>query len=118
MSGRTEEGMPIKIKRLRAVVVASVGLGAFSFGALTLAGSAAAALPSGCSEASSTVTCTFSFTGSAQRFVVPAGVDSITVAAGGAQGGGGDDATGGLGGGGLAGGAVSPGAAVEGRVGG
>ena len=41
--------MPIKIKRLRAVAVASVGLGVFSFGSLTLAGSAAAALPLGCS---------------------------------------------------------------------
>ena len=88
------------------------------FWVVTLAGSAAAALPMGCSESSSTVTCTFSFTGSAQRFVVPAGVDSIMVAAVGAQGGGGGDATGGLGGGAQAAFAVSPGAAVEVLVGG
>ena len=110
--------MPIKIKGLRAVAVASVGLGVFSFGSLTLAGSAAAALPLGCSESSSTVTCTFSFTGSAQRFVVPAGVDSIMVAAVGAQGGGGGGGPGGLGGEAQAAFAVSPGAAVEVLVGG
>ena len=110
--------MPIKIKGLRAVAVASVGLGVFSFGSLTLAGSAAAALPLGCSESSSTVTCTFSLTGSAQRFVVPAGVDSIMVAAVGAQGGGGGGATGGLGGEAQAALGVSPGAAVEVLVGG
>ena len=93
--------------------VAMVGL--FSFGSLTLAGSAAAALPSGCSEAASTVTCSFSFTGAAQSFTVPSGVNSITVTAFGAQGGG--DA-GGLGGEAQAVFAVSPGAALEVLVGG
>ena len=95
--------------------VATVGL--VSFGWLALAGSAVAALPPGCSEAASTVTCSFSFTGAAQSFTVPLGVNSITVAAFGAQGGG-------SGGGARLGGeaeavfAVSPGAAVEVLVGG
>ena len=93
--------------------VATVGF--VSFGSLTLAGSAAAALPAGCSEVASTLTCSFSFTGAAQSFTVPAGVNSITVAAFGAQGGG--DA-GGLGGEAQAVFAVSPGAAVEVLVGG
>jgi hypothetical protein len=107
--------MPGEIKRL---AVAAAAVGAFSLGLLTLAGYAAAALPPGCSEASSTVTCTFSFTGAAQSFVVPAGVDSVTVAAVGAQGGGGGGANGGLGGEAQAALAVSPGAAVEVLVGG
>ena len=77
--------MPIEIKRLAVVAVATVG--AFSSASLVLAGSAAAALPPGCSAASGTVTCTFSFTGAAQSFTVPSGVNSITVAAFGAQGG-------------------------------
>ena len=95
--------------------VATVGL--CSFGSLALAGSAAAALPAGCSEAASTVTCSFFFTGAAQSFAVPSGVDSITVAAFGAQGGGVGGA-GGLGGEAQAVFAVSPGAAVEVLVGG
>ena len=105
--------MPIEIKRLSVVAVATVG--AFSFASLILAGSAAAALPPGCSGASGTVTCTFSFTGAAQSFTVPSGVNSITVAAFGAQGG---DVAGGLGGEAQAVFAVSPGAAVEVLVGG
>jgi hypothetical protein len=47
----------------------------------------ASALPSNCSLASGTVTCTFAETGAAQNFAVPAGVQSITVDAFGAQGG-------------------------------
>ena len=105
--------MPIEIKRLAVVAVATVG--AFSSASLVLAGSAAAALPPGCSAASGTVTCTFSFTGAAQSFTVPSGVNSITVAAFGAQGG---DGAGGLGGEAQAVFAVSPGAAVEVLVGG
>ena len=89
-------------------------VGVISFGWLTLVGSAAAALPSGCSEAASTVTCSFSFTGAAQSFTVPSGVNSITVSAFGAQGGG----SGGLGGEAAAVFAVSPGAALEMLVGG
>ena len=49
--------------------VATVGLCAL--GSLTLAGSAVAALPTGCSEATSTVTCNFFVTGAAQGFAVP-----------------------------------------------
>ena len=92
-------------------------LGLWSLGSLALAGSAAAALPTGCSEVSSTVTCSFSFTGAAQSFTVPLGVNSITVAAFGAQGGGSGGAAG-LGGEAQAVFAVSPGAAVEVLVGG
>jgi len=56
------------------------------FWALTL-GDQAYALPSNCSLASSTVSCTFAETGAAQDFVVPSGVTAITVDAYGAQGG-------------------------------
>lgn len=52
---------------------------------LTLAGSASA-LPSNCQQVSFTVTCTFSFTGAEQSFVVPSGVTEVSVAAVGAQG--------------------------------
>ena len=91
--------------------------GLVCFGSLTLAGSAAAALPPGCSEPASTITCSFSFAGAAQSFTVPSGVNSITVAAFGAQGGG-SGAAGGLGGEAQAVFAVSPGAALEVLVGG
>ena len=110
---RREAGMPMEIKRLAVVAVATVG--AFSSASLVLAGSAAAALPPGCSAASGTVTCTFSFTGAAQSFrTVPSGVNSITVAGFGAQGGGGAGGRGGA----EAVFAVLPGAAVEVLVGG
>lgn len=46
-------------------------VGAFGFGALMLVGSAAAALPSGCSEAASTVTCAYTGAGT-YTFTVPA----------------------------------------------
>jgi hypothetical protein len=46
-----------------------------------------AALPAGCAEAGSTVSCPFSPTGSEQRFVVPQGVSSVSVQAVGGQGG-------------------------------
>jgi hypothetical protein len=55
--------------------------------AVVVAGSAAAALPAGCSEASDTVTCTFSSTGSEQTFTVPGGGASVDVVAVGAPGG-------------------------------
>jgi hypothetical protein len=92
--------------------VATVGV--VGFGWLALAGSAGAVVPAGCSVVASTVTCSFSFTGAAQSFTVPSGVDSITVAAFGAQGGG----SGGAGGEAEAVFAVSPGVAVEVLVGG
>lgn len=58
----------------------------------------AQALPSRCSQAGTTVSCTFSYTGVAQGFTVPAGVGSVTVAAFGAQGGHANLSDGGLGG--------------------
>jgi hypothetical protein len=70
--------------RLRLLVL-TVGLLALS--AAALAGSAAAALPMGCVQSGSAVTCSFSFTGSEQTFVVPAGVRAVRVNAVGAPGG-------------------------------
>jgi hypothetical protein len=55
-------------------------------------------LPSGCSQSGTTVSCTFTYTGAAQGFTVPAGVGSVTVAAFGAQGGRANLSDGGLGG--------------------
>jgi Bacterial Ig-like domain (group 3) len=49
--------------------------------ALAVTSPAAAALPSNCSQSGSTVTCTFSATGSEQTFTVPAGVSSVTATA-------------------------------------
>ena len=53
--------------------------------ALAAAG-AGAALPSGCSPAGSTVTCTFAAPGTGQSFTVPAGVSSLSAALYGATG--------------------------------
>ena len=50
-------------------------------------GAADAALPSNCSEAVSTVTCTFTYTRSEQAFAVPEGLGSVQVMAVGAAGG-------------------------------
>jgi len=61
-----------------ALLVVAAGLSALW--ALSLPGSAAA-LPSNCSQSGSTVTCTFSSTGSDQAFTVPAGVSSVKVTA-------------------------------------
>jgi FIMAH domain len=52
-----------------------------------LAASDARALPSNCTQSLTTVTCTFSPTGSEQTFVVPGGVSGIHVVATGASGG-------------------------------
>jgi hypothetical protein len=103
------------LSRIRGAAVWLLG-GLVCLGSLTLTGSAAAALPPGCAEPASTVTCSFSFTGAAQSFTVPPGGNSITVAAFGAQGGG-SGAAGGLGGGAQAAFVVSPGAALEVLVG-
>ncbi len=65
-----------------ALTVGSLGLWA-----VALAGSAAAALPSGCVQSGSMVTCSYSYTGSAQTFTVPAGVSSLDVTAVSAAGG-------------------------------
>ena len=91
-------------RALRLLVVGACGVGCGGIAA-------------GLLGAASTVTCSFSFTGAAQSFTVPSGVNSITVAAFGAQGGGGGG-PGGLGGEAQAVFAVSPGAAVEVLVGG
>ena len=58
----------------------SVVMGLCALWAVALAGSAAA-LASNCTESGSTVTCTFSSTGSEQTFTVPAGVSSVTATA-------------------------------------
>ena len=55
--------------------------------AAVLAGPARAALPSNCSPATLTVTCTYGYTGAEQTFAVPAGVTSVHVVAVGAAGG-------------------------------
>jgi hypothetical protein len=54
--------------------------------ALVVAASASAALPLGCAEAGTTVTCTYSTVGSEGTFVVPVGVTNIHVVAVGAAG--------------------------------
>jgi len=86
------------------VVVFSVAAGLSSVWALGLAGSAAA-LPSNCSQAGATVTCTYMGAG-AYTFMVPVGVSSLDVTAVGAAGGRGGTLPSG---GGLGG----PGASVE-----
>ena len=67
------------------LLVLTVGL--LGLSAVALAGSASAALPSGCVQAGSAVTCSFAFTGSEQTFAVPAGVRAVRVNAVGAPGG-------------------------------
>ena len=79
----------------------------------------AAALPSNCSPSGTAVTCTFGYTGGAQAFTVPAGVQSITVTTAGAQGGSGPFTSyGGLGGEAQAAFTVAPRDAVQVLVGG
>jgi hypothetical protein len=65
-----------------------------------------------------TITCTFSFTGAADSFTVPAGVTQLTVEAFGAQGGAGVSTAGGEGGRTKAVLAVTPGAVLQVNVGG
>ncbi|MBB4760018.1 PxKF domain-containing protein [Amorphoplanes digitatis] len=69
----------------RVAVVA--GLAVAATGAAPAA--AHAALPPGCTQSGSTVTCPFAFTGAEQTFVVPTGVTALSVTAVGAAGGGG-----------------------------
>jgi hypothetical protein len=69
-------------------VVWSVAAGLSAMWALALADSASA-LPSNCSQSGSTVTCTFSSTGSEQTFTVPAGLSTVAATAVGGRGGGG-----------------------------
>ena len=90
--------------RVVGVLAATTGL--LGLSAVALAGSAAAALPSSCLDSGPTVTCSFSYTGDEQTFVVPAGVSSLDVNAVGAGGGGGA-------GGGIAGDGGGLGASVS-----
>lgn len=100
-------GLPV-VRRLgrRGLVLV---VAALAFGALATAQARAAA----CSQSGGTVTCTFSFTGGAQSFTVPADVTSITGAAFGAQGGDANISGGGGGGEAQAALAVSPGDPIE-----
>jgi hypothetical protein len=108
------EGFPVvgrSVRGGRALVFAVVaGLSVL----WALAGSAAAALPSGCSVSGNTVTCslTFNSTGGPQTWIVPAGVTSATFDVQGAQGGSEFESPGGLGGEATAALAVTPGATV------
>lgn len=52
-----------------------------------LAGLARAALPSNCSQSGATVTCTFTYTGAAQTWIVPSGVGLASFKLYGAEGG-------------------------------
>jgi hypothetical protein len=67
-------------------VLAAATAGLLVVWGVALTGSAAA-LPSNCLQSGSTVTCTFSSTGSEQTFTVPSGVTAVTVTAVGAPGG-------------------------------
>ncbi len=84
----------------------------------------ASSSPSGCRSDATLVTCTFSYdgtdgaNGSAQRFVVPAGVTAVSIEAWGTQGGNVDGAVGGPGGYSAGTVAVVPGEVLEVRVGG
>ena len=67
----------------RLAVVVPLGM----VGASVLGGSAASALPSGCVQSGSAVTCTFDYTGAAQNWTVPAEVTQATFTLYGATGG-------------------------------
>jgi hypothetical protein len=105
------------VRRLAVVGAAVVlGSGVASVGLLSAAAPAGAA-PS--CTGTTTVTCTFSFTGDNQAFTVPSGVTRMTIDARGAQGGGVvPDVMGGLGGEATETIPVVPGAVLEVRVGG
>jgi hypothetical protein len=98
----------------------TAGVGALAlatFGVVTALPPSVGAAPS-CSG-TTTVTCTFSFTGAADSFTVPAGVTSVMVVAFGAQGGSSQDGvSGGLGGQATATISVTPGETLQVNVGG
>jgi hypothetical protein len=73
-----------RLSSLAASLAVAAGLSALW--ALALAGSAAAALPSNCSESGTAVTCTYTGAGT-YTFTVPGGVSSLDVTAVGAAGG-------------------------------
>ncbi|KXF51235.1 hypothetical protein AXA44_16395 [Rhodococcus sp. SC4] len=71
-------------------------MGASGLLAPSVAVAAPAALPAGCVQGAGTqVTCTFTFTGSAQSFTVPEGITSLAVTATGGRGGNSEDILGG-----------------------
>jgi hypothetical protein len=75
-------GVAQKVGRSLAAMV-----GLWALWVVAFVGSASAALPAGCSEAGSTVTCAFGETGGEQTWTVPAGVTSAAFDVQGAQGG-------------------------------
>jgi hypothetical protein len=75
--------LSILTSRSAAIGMASAALLA---GSAMLAPPAQAALPTGCSESGSTVTCSYAFTGAEQKFTVPSGVSAVHVEAVGAPG--------------------------------
>ena len=105
------------MRRLAVVgAAAALGSGVASVGLLSAAPPAGAA-PS--CTGTTTVTCTFSFTGDTQSFTVPSGVTRLTIDVRGAQGGGvAPDVKGGLGGEATQTIPVTPGAVLQVRVGG
>jgi hypothetical protein len=86
LSVARKPGCSSAVVRRRVFGMFVMTVGAFGFGALTLVGSAAAALPAGCSEAASTVTCMYTGAGT-YTFTVPGAVSSLDVIAVGAAGG-------------------------------
>ncbi len=72
---------------VRAVGVLAAVVAVCGLWAVALAGSAAAALPPGCVQSGSTVTCTFSETGGSQSWTVPSGVSLASFVVDGASGG-------------------------------
>jgi hypothetical protein len=75
------------VLRLRLVGIGAVAAVVGSLVVWVVAPGSAAALPSNCSLSESTVTCTFSYTGAEQTFVVPSGARQLSVSAVGAPGG-------------------------------
>jgi len=71
------------VRLLRALPLAA----ALALAGAVIPAGAAGALPSNCLPSGATVTCTFSYTGAAQTFTVPAGVTSVSIDARGAAGG-------------------------------
>src|SRR3954452_2801235 len=79
-----DEGHMSMLTRAPTRLVGGLAVAAVAVRGLACAGPAAAALPANCSVSPGTVTCTFSYTGAAQVFTVPAGVSSVRVDARGA----------------------------------
>jgi hypothetical protein len=80
--------------RLAVIRVCVVAAGASGLLATAFAPSASAALPAGCQETGSTVTCSYGYTGSEQSSVVPLNVTNLQVAVTGGTGGSSGRATG------------------------